>query len=182
MRRSPIDSLIEEVWDCCITRLLPKDREMRNRWEEDELTFLREGFRLAPLPEKLKPLTIEALAQWKEREEKVLERLKMDREVFLREFNLIRDSYLNKENNWQTPLLSMAHIVYGAVRNMDWVTLFTWILPITDSENAAKYLEAGKMITALFYLEILYKYLANPQGCHALDKIETRWQMACREI
>ncbi len=177
MRQSPIDRLIEEAWDCCIIRLLPVDSAMRERWENDEMTYLKEGFRLGPLPEELKPLVSEALKQWDERQKKALESLKMDRDAFLREFRLIRTSCLEGGREWVTPLLSMAHLVYGAVRNMDWVNLFTWILPNTDRENAGTYIETGQMVTALFYLEILYKHLANPRGFNALDKIEVRWKL-----
>lgn len=177
MRQSPIDRLIEEVWDCCVIRLLPANSEMRERWENDEMTYLKEGFHLGPLPEELKPLASEALNQWDERQKKALNSLKMDRDVFLREFRLIRSSYLEGGKEWVAPLLSMAHLLYGAVRNMDWVNLFAWILPLTDMENARVYIEAGQMTVALFYLEILYKYLANPQGFNALDKIEVRWKL-----
>lgn len=177
--RSPIDQLAEALWGYCVSPRAAQDRETLERWQADEFAHLKEGFAVQMMPDNIKPLVEKAIAQWEEREKIVCSRLKMDREVFLEEFQRARESFLKGENGWAKTVLWMGHIVYGVVRNMDWVNLFSWILPAADPENFEKHRLIGKMVTAVFYIELLTKNGTNAAsdiGYH-LARIEARWRL-----
>jgi len=64
--------------------------------------------------------------------------------------------------------------------NMDWVSTFGWILPRADAANAERHREVGRMVTALFYSELMYKYLGQPDN-KAMKRVEARWRLANEE-
>ena len=56
------------------------------------------------------------------------------------------------------------------------VNLLSWILPNADTSHVLLYKNIGRMATALFYLEMLYKYGDDPEN-YDLKRIEARWRI-----
>ncbi len=173
---SPIDQLEEALWGACVMQRAAPDEETVNRWQTDELAHLRERFLVQPMPAEFDDLVGRALAQWRDREQQVCSRLAMSREAFLREFEKLRADHLGGGLEWRKTVASLAPKIYGAVRNMDWVNLFSWVLPNADRERAEAHRMVGRMVTALFYVEQLSKHGADDQA-HPLPKIEARWRL-----
>jgi len=130
-------------------------------------------------PPELLPLVEKAILQWKKIERSILSNLRIDKEQFLKDFEKAREGFLNGNEEWENFVSSVGSIVRGAIRNMDWVNLFSWVLPNADPENSAKHREAGKMITSIFYIELLSKHGKNPDRMinDPLSKIEARWRI-----
>lgn len=167
---SPINKLEEEIWVACVRQRAAEDQETTDRWQTDECSHLRERFFVRPMPSELDKLARDALEQWRQIENKVFANLGMSREQFLNEFEKARESYLNKNTEWQMTIVKMQFALSGAVRNLEWVNLFSWILPVADKEHADEYKAAGRVITAIFYIELLAK-----QSQDDLRRIEARW-------
>lgn len=173
---SPIDQLEEALWGACVMQRATPDEETVERWQTDELAHLRERFRVRPLPAELADLAGRALVQWQEREESVCSRLGLTRDAFLRQFATLREDYLHGGHDWQQHVALLAPAIHGAVRNMDWVNLFSWVLPNTDRERAEAYRMVGRMVVALFYCELLSRHGTDDESL-PLRKIEARWQL-----
>jgi hypothetical protein len=190
--RSPIDQLEERLWDCCVIQLAAQNQETIERWQTDEIAHIKERFAVQEMPNTLKPLVKAVIEQWKEIERKVCSRLNMNQEQFLSKFEDLRRNFLKGNNEWREDVLLMEPVVYGAVRNMDWVNLFAWILPNADKEHYDEYRAIGRMVTALFYVEILSKYIQHenlPKNENvyyddesALKRIEARWRLGGEQM
>ena len=63
------------------------------------------------------------------------------------------------------------------VKNMDWVNLFSWILPLADKEGRESHIAIGRIVTAIFYTELLAHFDGSPFSAQALERIEARWQV-----
>lgn len=175
-KSSYIEELENELWQDCVFQRAPDSEETAERWQRDEYSHLTERFIVRPISSNHLNLIKDALNEWKEREDKVLKSLNMSKEDFLNLFEKIRKSFLNEQNNFQKEIFSLGTVAYGSVQNMDWVNLFSWILPMADKENSEKYVETGRMVTALFYLELLYKH-ENDYDNYNLKRIEARWRL-----
>lgn len=173
---SPIDRLEQELWFSCVIQRHPKDQETINRWQTDEISHLKERFYVQPMPSSLNGLVQSALVQWQQIETKVCSNLGMTREQFLKEFEEAREDFLNNGIKWDKAIYSMQNAVYGAVRNMDWVNLFAWVLPLADTEFLVKHREIGRMVTAIFYIELLSKCGFDDDNLY-LRNIEARWRL-----
>lgn len=174
--KSAIDQLEEKVWECCVGQRPAQNRETAEKWQEDAYVHLKERFHVNPLPSSLQPLVDEAIAQWEKIEAKVLNDLGITRDQFLIEFESIRQNFLKNDLSWQKPVTTSGKLVYGAVRNMGWVNLFGWILPAAHPEIADRLRIIGRMVTAMFYIELLWKKI-NGQEIDLKD-IEARWKLA----
>ncbi len=173
---SPIDKLEEALWGACVIQRAAPDEETVNRWQTDELAHLRERFLVQPLPAEFNDLAGRALAEWRDREHQVCSRQGMTRDAFLSEFEKLREDHRGGGLEWRKTVASLAPKVYGAVRNMDWVNLFSWILPNADRERAEAHRVVGRMVVALFYVELLSKHGFDDQSL-PLRKIEARWRL-----
>jgi hypothetical protein len=174
---SQIDKLEQELWGACVMQRAAKNQETMERWQTDELSHLRERFLVQPMPPELNDLVQSALGQWQKIEEKVSSGLGMNRAEFLMEFEKARQDFLDRGKEWQKAVTCMATKLYGAVRNMDWVNLFSWVLPNADTEHSEEYRAMGRMVTAIFYVELLSKY-GHDYANDYLRKIEARWRLA----
>lgn len=173
---SPIDKLEHELWNACIIQMPAKDHETIDRWQSDEIAHLKECFFVQPIPLGLDELVKNALTQWQQIETKVSLNLGMNREQFLKEFEKTREDFLNKGTEWEKAVESMQFELYGVVRNMDWVNLFSWVLPGADKEYYENHREIGRMVTAIFYIELLSKYGFDDENIY-LRNIEARWRL-----
>lgn len=175
--KSPIDQLESKIWDVCVFQRPAPDKETADIWQTDEVRYLNEGFIVKEIPQEMIPLAESALNHWKEIEETLCTRLNTTPEQFLNDFRKIREDYLNQQADFAKLTLTMLNAVYGVVRNLDWVNLFSWILPRADAKNAEKHLRAGLMMSAVFYIELLSKPFAK-YAAQPLKKIEARWLIA----
>ncbi len=176
-RRSAIVKFEGELWHACVFQKAADSKETLNRWQEDELAYLQESFIVEPMPEELRPLMNQALEEWKIREDKVLSKLGMDRREFMHRFQEARESLWRGGFRWPLFALGVGDRVYGVVLNMDWVNLFGWILPRADKANEKQHRERGRLVTALFYSELMLRYVGNPEH-RDLVRIEARWVLA----
>ncbi|WP_020504018.1 hypothetical protein [Lamprocystis purpurea] len=158
-----------------IQRAAP-DEDAVERWQTDELAHLRERFVVRPLPAEFDDLAGRALAEWQDRENTLCSRLGMTPEAFLSEFEKLREDYLSGRQEWRHTVASLSPKIYGAVRNMDWVNLFSWVLPNADRERAEAHRTIGRMVVALFYVELLSKHESDDESL-PLRKIEARWRL-----
>lgn len=170
---SPIDQLEEALWGACVIQHAPANDETVERWQTDELAHLRERFLVRPLPAELADLAGSALAQWQEREQAACSRLGLTRDAYLRQFVTLREDYLHGGHDWQQPVALLSPAIHGAVRNMDWVNLFSWVLPNADRERVEAHRMVGRMVVALFYCELLSRHGADDESL-PLRKIEAR--------
>jgi hypothetical protein len=176
---SAIDRLDEEVWASCITQRAAQDQQTVERWQSDHYAHLKERFVISPIPEALNQLVEVALAEWQQRENRLLSVLGMGREQFLDKFEKTKTSFLQGKKDWQGFVYQTGGAVYAVVKNMDWVNLFSWILPAAKPEAASRLFDIGRTATAIFYLEMLSKNLdARPEN---LKNIEACWKLANRE-
>jgi hypothetical protein len=173
---SPIDQLEEALWGACVIQRAPANEETVERWQTDELAHLRERFRVRPLPAELADLAGRALSQWQDREQVACSRLGLTRDAFLRQFGTLREDYLHGGHDWRRPVALLAPATHGAVRNMDWVNLFSWVLPNADRERAEAHRMVGRMVVALFYCELLSRHGTEDESL-PLRKIEARCQL-----
>ena len=173
---SPINRLERELWNCCVRQVAAEGMETAERWENNPLDYMKEGFSIEPMPISMKPLVEEAITRWTEIEGKVLSRLQMSREQFLEEFEKARNSYLSGTDEWNSFAIMYGSVLYGVVLNMDIVNLFAWILPNADLSRREEHRSVGQMVTAIFYTELLYKADGeiDPNN-RSLRKIEARW-------
>ena len=181
-----IDSLESKLWQLCINRRAATSDEQLERWQSDERAYLTEGFLVTPAPAECAAHIEAAMAEWDAIEASVLSppptgafrRRAKDRQTFLNEFSEARQSYLAGET-LPIPLARLCLTLTGKVRNMDWVNLFTWVLPAADPEHRSAHLERAQMVVAVFYLEKIGKALLAPdhQDKAGMRKIETRWQL-----
>ncbi|MEI7639114.1 MAG: hypothetical protein WCJ37_17520 [Syntrophus sp. (in: bacteria)] len=174
--KSPIDKLEGEVWGSCVRQFVTKDQETSDRWQKDEISHLRERFLIDPMPSELDELVQSALDQWQQIENKVCAKSGKNREQLFCEFEKVRESYINKGTEWQDIISESQTLLYGAVRNMDWINLFTWILPAADKMHADEYRVAGRMMTAIFYIEILSRQDYEEKS-NDLKRIDARWRI-----
>jgi len=179
MKRSVIEELHDSLHYHCVLRLSAESESVMNRWDSSEFAYFKEGFKILPIPgdTKTHENVKNAQIQWNKKEKNILKALNMDKINFLKEFNKARDSHLAGTREWETFIFCSAPIVYGCVRNMSWVNLFAWILPLADKENHDKHKEIGLMVASLFYIEMLYKYGKNTENSEALANIEAKWQI-----
>jgi hypothetical protein len=173
---SPIEKLEEELWGACVIQRAATNQQTIERWQTDESAHLRERFLVQPMPPELNDLVQSALAQWQQIEEKVCSGLGMSREEFLSEFKKSREGFLNRGREWQYAIARMRAGVSNAVRNMDWVNLFSWVLPNSDREHYEEYRAIGRMVTAVFYVELLSRHGHDYESDY-LRKIEARWHL-----
>ena len=172
---SAIDRLIDEVWSCCIDRRPAHDATIMERWQSDPYAYIRESFVVTPLPPSLRPLVQDALNQWQGIEDRILDGIATSRDQFISEFENIRSLYLQGDAAWRTSITAKGCIVCGAVRNMEWVNLFSWILPTACPDLLPAIRQTGKMVTAVLHIEFLWKSMSNPAD---LAGIEARWRLA----
>jgi hypothetical protein len=174
---SIIDQLVESAWDNCVGRKAAKDQEEAIKWQNDEYAFIKESISVQSLPSMLVPDVDKALDQWSKIEQRVLEELRMTQEQFLTEFERTRQCYLSGNNSWRnSKVLNVC--VTGVVRNMEWVNLFGWMLPESYPSIKKSMPNISKMVTAIFYLELLIRR----ESPSYMSKIEVRWKMACSDI
>lgn len=174
IKLNPIDVLEEEVLTNCLMQSSANEETIK-KWQTDEVAHLKERFIISPLPDKLRPLVDSALSQWQKIEVKILSKLNTTKEEFLEKFKSARASFINGNNEWQIFIIDVGFAVRMAVKNLDWVNLFAWILPRADKENAQTYKETGLMMTAVFYSELLFKNLSIPQNKDNLRRVDARW-------
>jgi hypothetical protein len=173
---SSIDRLEEDLWAACVIQRAAPDEETVERWQTDELAHLRERFFVRPMPAEFDDLVRRALAEWHDREQAACSRLGMTRDAFLGEFAKTREDYLGAGREWRQTSESLSPSIHGVVRNMDWVNLFSWVLPNADRERAEAHRMIGRMVVALFYVELLSKHGPGDQSL-SLRKIEARWRL-----
>jgi len=173
---SPINKLEQSLRHACVHQRPADDEEMVKRWQVDEYSHLRERFFVLSIPSEYNNLVKSALIQWKEIESKVCAGLGLNSEEFLSEFEKAREDFLNRGANWQTTIASMYNHVYGSVLNMNWVNLFSWIFPKADKENIKDYKSIGRMVTAIFYIELLKRHGHDFEN-NDLKRIEARWRL-----
>lgn len=178
---SSINQLEQKIWECCVKQRPAKDRETAVRWQTDELSHLKERFVITPLPSNINELVQAALLEWHNIQNKVLLNCRMDDEQFLVLFEKIRDDYLKNGNEWLSTVNSIYSKLYGAVRNLDWVNLFCWILPKADKEHAEKLTKIGKIVTAIYYIEMLAN-CGHDHESGILKKIEARWCLVSNSV
>ena len=176
---SPIDKLEREVWHYCVRQKAAGDDETLNCWRLDERAHLMGQFIILPLPLEFNGLVEKAFSCWRRIEENLCSGLGMDNERFLREFTTARDNYINHNWHCDDSVMRFQTKVYGVVRNMGWVDLFSWVLPQATSEYHTEIKSVGIMLTAVFYFELLFKNIHNGDGYEddALRRIEARWQL-----
>lgn len=174
--KSVIDQLEEKVWDSCVVERPARNQETVEKWQSDAYVHLKERYYVNPLPSSLHSLIDEAITQWEKIEAKVLNGLGMTKDQFLIEFESTRQNLLKNDLSWQKSVTTSGKLVYGAVRNIDWVNLFGWILPAAYPEIADRLRIIGRMVTAIFYTELLWK---NINGNEIdLKEIEACWKLA----
>ncbi|MEJ5366629.1 MAG: hypothetical protein WHS86_16155 [Desulfosoma sp.] len=185
-RRNPVDQLVDETYAHCVRERPARDAETVYRWQKDEISHLRERFEVLPLMPELRQLALEAVDHWRERESRLLETLKTTKEEFLSTFRAIREDVLKGGSQSLRAAYALYPKTRGVCRNMDWVNLFSWILPQADPDRAAIYGEVGRIVTACLYIEILSKlqpFQAEEESItkdRDLMRIEARWQLAER--
>ena len=180
MSETVIDRLEQELWSQCVTQRVAEDDEAIKRWQADEAAHIRERFQVSPMKESTRPLVDEAVDEWERIEAISLKRMGgKTREQFLTEFTALREEFLRKKPLWGGKALSWGDIAYGAVKNMDWVNLFSWVLPQADPSHVAKHRLRGKMVTAVYYTEMLGKYGFSDEPNHQdiLARIDARWKL-----
>jgi hypothetical protein len=119
-----------------------------------------------------------AFEEWQERENRLFSSLRMSREQFLEKFEKTREAFLQGKNDWQGFVYQTGEASYAVVKNMDWVNLFSWILPAANPEIADNLFIKGKTVAAIFYIEKLWKNLdARPED---LKNVEACWKLASR--
>lgn len=181
---SAIDQLLSEIRARCVVQLGAPDEETAQKWYEDDFLHLTHGYLVNPMPADLEPLVQQATAEWKETEWRICERLGFDRQEFLRKFEEARSDFLANGDDWQEFVLQTCPAVHGAVMNMEWVTLFSWLLPFSDHANANAHRDTGRFVAAALYIETLYDYkLSGRYGANTLCrdpimKLEARWRLA----
>jgi hypothetical protein len=181
---SPIVQLEQVVWESCVHRRAAPDMETVTRWQNDPLEYQQNGFWIAPLRSDMKPLVDQATAQWKQTEKEVLSRLGMSRDEFLTRFERARDSFQSGGNEWQD-FSRYGSFLQGTVMNLDVVNLFAWTLPAADPDNREEHRAIGRMVTAVFYTECLYKSrYQDDSGEYQIPslesiilKLEARWRL-----
>ena len=82
------------------------------------------------------------------------------------------------KDDWQGFVYQTGEAVYAVVKNMEWVNLFSWILPAANPDIADKLSITGRMVTAIFYIEKLWKNLDARQ--ENLKNIEVCWKLVNR--
>ena len=174
-----IDKLEREIWDIWVRECAAQDGETLKRWQIDELSHLKERFLVQKLPSNLQYLAHNALNQWQELESKICLKLGMDRTEILHVFEAAREEFLRNDKNWERKINPLQNKVWGAVRNINWVDLFSWILPNADIEHSEEYRQIGRLIAAIFYIEMLSKY-GHDRDNSNLKKIEARWLLVNR--
>jgi len=149
--------------------------ENGTKWMSDHKEWVRALMRnVQPLPDSRRLLVAEALAEWNEKEKAFLNAYGSGktRSEFLDESRRMVDEVtatgepLNPENisklEWKgvlngEPFSDVGKIIgigeYNArthtVRNMGWVNLFAWILPIADPGNAVEYRSVGAVMATI---------------------------------
>jgi len=182
MKISPIDKLVEELWYNCVSQIAAKDSETSEKWQKDEYLRLVEGFSVKQMPDKCKPLVDEAIAQWEQIEKSVCSRLRMNPDQLIEQFELIRNTLIDGNDRWQNYVDSLSYATRWAVRNMEWVNLFSWVLPAADIENSDKHRKTGRIVTAIFYIELLSKKIGDVESVqdYPINRIEARWRFVNR--
>lgn len=173
---SSINKLEGLIWNTCVRAKAPDSEDAISKWQEDEYAHLTEGFMVLPMPSDLNESVQSAIAAWSAIEEKVCCSMDMSRRQFLDEFEKTRDDFLKNGKIWKINALKFADQVYGSVLNMNWVNLFSWMLPYADTTNSKTHKETGRMVTALFYIELLSKYGDDHDNVY-LKRIEARWRI-----
>ena len=177
MKVSAIDSLIASLWGYCVSQRPAEDGLTIERWQRDELSHLKERFMVHPLPPELKSSVNSAILEWEAREDRVFKRLGLNKDSFIHRFEKLREDFLKDGNMWQMEVMAIYPHIAGVVRNLDWVNLFAWILPIADRRNRAEHIARGRVVAALFYVEILARYGGLTASDRALKSVEARWQI-----
>jgi hypothetical protein len=173
---SPIDQLESDLWIECVLQSLAEDDATIERWTNNEVVHIKERFIINPMPARMEPLLNQAEVQWKKIEYLVLTKLGQTRDQFLKEFELAREHYISGSKEWEGYAIKML-CLSGAVRNIAWVNLFSWIVPAAICTNIGKYRDIGRMVTAIFYSEQLSKHLSHPseESIDILRRLEARW-------
>lgn len=174
---SPISQLEQELWGCCVHQRAAGNKEMAERWQNDPFAYQQEGFVIERLPPSMLPLVEQAITEWKRIEGKVCSNLQMSREQFLEEFEKAWSNFQSGGNEWNT-FARYGSIVDGAVRNMDIVNLFAWILPAADPDRREEHRAIGRMVAAVFHTELLYKGASQADPNDAtFRRLEARWRL-----
>lgn len=178
-----IDKLGEKLWFHSVMERAAKDQKTVERWQTDEYAHLTERYVVRAMPSDLTPLVAQALSQWDAIEQRILAELKMDYTLFLNGFEAARKNMISGNENWKDFIEQVQDAVCGAVVNMDWVNLFSWVLPKADVENAEKYREIGKRVAAFYYSDLLSRHNNISLSNKALfDRMEARWKMVCPTV
>ncbi len=166
------------MWFSCILERAAKDQEELERWQSDEVAHIKGRFIVRHIPDDLKPLVEEAVNQWHSIEKEIFP-TEIEKERFMKEFEEARSDLLSGGEGWKLFASKYGAVVYGKVRNMDWVNLFSWILPKAIPGESVRFKEIGRIVTSLFYTEIMFKSKNSPniRGNKLFQKIEARWKL-----
>lgn len=183
---SKIDHLESDLWYACVRQRAPRDENQADRWRQDELAHLRERFVVTTAPPEFGHIITGALAEWDRIEAQILaldpvrpiDQPSATRADYLAAFAEARESFL--EDRTVSPQhLDIGVAVRGAVRNMDWVNLFAWVLPGAVPDDREALLDRARMVVATYYFEMIGKAVRFPNQMHdrLIKKLEAQWKL-----
>jgi len=185
-----IDQLEEELWYACVRQRAPRDEHQAEHWRQDELSHLRERFVVTLAPPELGPIITGAVAEWDRIEAKILaldavrptDQPSATRADYLAAFAQARESFL-ADRTPSPQHMEIGVAVRGAVRNMDWVNLFAWVLPSAVPDDRESSLDRARMVVATYYFEMIGKAARFPDGIdeRTWSKLEARWRLVVTE-
>ena len=175
---SAIDQLEQVMWSQVITQSPATDDDTIRRWYEDDLVHLKERYRVAPMDESNRELVNAAIAEWSLIQVKFTENAGFSEDEFLERFTQLREWKLENVPQAGVNVAQLSQMARGVVKNMDWVNLFSWILPQADPKHKLAHLLWGRMVTGIYYVELLGKQNISTVGSgdNPITRVDARWR------
>jgi len=177
---SKMTEIVAIVWSECVGRRPAPDDATMERWQSDIFAKYQEYFRIRPLPAQHETLVNAALAEWATTENNLLTRLAMSQAQFDSQFPPLREGFLAGDAKAKKDGAILGNVVRGAVCNMDMINCFAFFLPRAVPDRRIELAQTGRRITAVFYLEQMYKAaaLGMSHTAQGLERVDAMWRFA----
>jgi len=184
-----ISKLCDDFYSLVRGRPTADSIEQEIEWNRNRILYWQEESKfICKLSDKLRPVVFEAVSTWTNVENHYLNHIKKGKEdvfVATRQFHdllLRKNSLVEIENLIPDYLRNICGPDGLFVKNVGWIHMFNWILPVADPATKTRYLEIGKMMVAAFYVNYIsgrdYHFPVNLMEDDHFFNIEAEYQHA----
>ncbi len=149
-----ISSLYPEIKNLCRTPQIMSSEDAEYFTENPEVFYRKKMELVKKIPEDLESKALDVSQKWLEHQNKLVK----DIPAFKQHIVVI-DCNIRSGKEWKDELRLTGLCSNGAVRNIDHVELFAWMLPAASVMHSDYYQRIGMVKAGLLFIDSIYKHL-----------------------